>query len=82
MTNVIVTYEGADLDGNPDSPNPWGTNLGTATVSIEDYMFDLSIPFVGRTLNMPAYSTTLTSRAQVQNQIRFNKLNREKPGNQ
>ncbi|HET9787980.1 MAG TPA: TadE family protein [Pyrinomonadaceae bacterium] len=61
--NVVVTYEGADLDGNPDSPNPWGTNLGTATVSIEGYVFDLSIPFVGRTLNMPAYSTTLTSES-------------------
>ena len=61
--NVTVTYEGADLDGNPDSPNPWGTNLGTVTVSIEDYVFDLSIPFVGRTLNMPAYSTTLTSES-------------------
>ena len=61
--NIVVTYEGADLDGNPDSPNPWGTNLGTATVSIEEYQFDLSIPFIGRTLNMPAYSTTLTSES-------------------
>lgn len=62
-SNVAVTYEGADLDGDPDSPNPWGTNLGTATVSIENYVFDLSIPFIGRTLNMPAYSTTLTSES-------------------
>ena len=61
--NIVVTYEGADLDGNPDSPNPWGTNLGTATVSVEDYVFDLSIPFIGRALNMPAYSTTLTSES-------------------
>ena len=61
--NVAVTYEGADLDGDPASPNPWGTNLGTATVSIENYTFDLSIPFVGRTLNMPTYSTTLTSES-------------------
>ena len=62
-TNVIVTYTGADLDGNPDSPNPWGTNLGTATVTIEDYTFDLSIPLIGRTLNMPEYSTTLPSES-------------------
>lgn len=62
-TNVVVTYTGADLDGNPDSPNPWGTNLGTATVTIENYTFDLSIPFIGRTLNMPTYSTTLPSES-------------------
>lgn len=61
--NVTVTYEGADLDGDPASPNPWGTNLGTATVSIENYTFDLSLPIVGRTLNMPAYTTTLTSES-------------------
>ena len=61
--NVTVTYEGADLDGNPDSPNPWGTNLGTVTVSIEDFDFDLSVPFLNRTINMPAYSTTLTSES-------------------
>ena len=64
--NVTVSYEGADLDGDPDTPNPWGTNLGTATVSIENYAFDLSIPFIGRTLNMPAYSTTLTSESAGQ----------------
>lgn len=61
--NVSVTYQGADLDGDPASPNPWGTNLGTATVTIENYTFDLSIPFVSRTLNMPTYSTTLTSES-------------------
>jgi len=64
--NVNVTYQGADLDGDPASPNPWGTNLGTATVTIENYSFDLSIPFVGRVLNMPAYSTTLTSESAGQ----------------
>lgn len=63
--NVTVTYEGEDLDGNPASPNPWGTNLGTATVSIQNYTFNLSIPipFVTRTLTMPNYSTTLTSES-------------------
>jgi Flp pilus assembly protein TadG len=61
--NVFVTYQGADLDGDPATPNPWGTNLGTATVTIENYTFDLSVPFVSRTLNMPTYSTTLTSES-------------------
>jgi Flp pilus assembly protein TadG len=61
--NVSVTYQGADLDGDPATPNPWGTNLGTATVTIENYTFDLSVPFVSRTLNMPKYSTTLTSES-------------------
>ena len=61
--NVTVTYTGADLDGDPNSPNPWGTNLGTATVTIQNYTFDLSVPFLSRTLNMPAYSTSLTSES-------------------
>ena len=61
--NVAVTYTGADLDGDPDSPNPWGTNLGTATVNIQNYNFDLSIPLIGRTINMPDYSTTLPSES-------------------
>lgn len=61
--NVTVAYQGADLDGNPASPNPWGTNLGTATVRIQNYTFTLSIPFLRRTLNMPAYATTLTSES-------------------
>lgn len=60
---VSVTYTGADLDGDPASPNPWGTNLGTATVSIEDFSFELSIPFLTQMLSMPEYSTTLTSES-------------------
>lgn len=61
--NVAVVYTGADLDGDPASPNPWGTNLGTVTVSIQNYTFDLSVPLIGRTLNMPTYSTTLPSES-------------------
>ncbi len=41
-------------------------NLGTATVSIQNYTFDLNVPFLNRTLNMPAYSTTLTAESAGQ----------------
>ena len=41
----------------------YGTNLGTATVKIEGYQFDLLIPVVGRQLTLPAYTTTLTAES-------------------
>jgi len=49
--NVTVVYPG------------FGTNLGTATVTIHDYNFNLSIPLLRRTLAMPAYTTTLTGES-------------------
>jgi len=62
--NVIVTYEGADDDNNPSTPaTDYGMNLGTASVSIENYRFNLSIPFMHRTLTMPHYVTTLTAES-------------------
>lgn len=50
-TNVIVTY------------TDFGMNLGTATVEIKDYTFNLSIPFARQTLTMPRYVTTLTGES-------------------
>ena len=41
----------------------YGTNLGTATVEITNYTFNLSIPFARQTLNMPHYVTTLTAES-------------------
>lgn len=62
--NIVVTYEGADEDNNPNTPpTAYGMNLGTATVSIQNYNFNLSIPFARRTITMPAYTTTLTSES-------------------
>ena len=51
-TNVIVTYT-----------DTFGTNLGTATVEITNYTFNLSIPFARQTLTMPKYLTTLTAES-------------------
>lgn len=63
-TNVVVTYEGADADNNPATPpTDYGMNLGTVTVSITNYTFNLSIPFYRQTLTMPTYTTTLTAEA-------------------
>ena len=63
-TNVSVVYEGADDDNDPNTPaTAYGSNLGTATVSINNYTFNLSIPFARRTLTMPKYVTTLTAES-------------------
>ena len=53
--NVAVTYA-------PD----YGMNLGTATVEINNYTFNLSIPFARQTLTMPHYVTTLTAESAGQ----------------
>ena len=62
---VEVDYVGVDLDGDPATPGTtnFGTNLGTATVKIENYQFNLSIPVIGRPLTLPEYSTTLTAES-------------------
>ncbi|HKY42098.1 MAG TPA: TadE family protein [Pyrinomonadaceae bacterium] len=56
-TMVKVNYEGASATIG------YGTNLGTATVKIDGYQFDLLIPVIGRQLTLPAYSTTLTAES-------------------
>ncbi len=60
---IEVKFTGADLDNNPTSPNPYGTNLGIATVTISNYNFNLSIPLIHRTLALPKYTTTLTAES-------------------
>jgi Flp pilus assembly protein TadG len=57
---ITVEFLGVDADGNPVTPGmtAYGTNLGSATVSIENYDFNLSIPVIGRTLRLPTYTTT------------------------
>ena len=64
LSNVTVVYEGADDDNNPNTPaTSYGSNLGTATVTITNYTFNLSIPFARQTLTMPPYTTTLTAES-------------------
>jgi Flp pilus assembly protein TadG len=64
-TMVEVEFEGVDLDGDPATPGKtnFGTNLGTTTVKIENYAFNLNIPVIGRQLILPAYSSTLTAES-------------------
>lgn len=64
-TNVAVSWAGADEDANPATPatTGYGQNLGSATVSIQNYDFTLSIPFFRQTLRMPAYRTTLMAES-------------------
>lgn len=60
---IEVRFDGADLDGNPTSPNPYGTNLGIATVTISNYRFNLSIPLLQRTITLPSYTTALPAES-------------------
>jgi Flp pilus assembly protein TadG len=50
-SNVNVDYSGFGLDG------------GTVTVSITNYQFQFVLPLVSPTIQMPAYSTTLTGES-------------------
>ena len=63
---INVTYLGADTD-NIEEENPidtaYGTNLGTATVSIENFNFTLGIPLLNLTITMPDYRTTLSAES-------------------
>lgn len=52
--NVVVEY---------DPPTTFDMNNGTATVKIQNYQFNLSIPFFRKTLTMPVYTTTLTAES-------------------
>ena len=59
-TMVTVDFQGVDADGDPATVGntSYGANLGSATVSIENYQFNLSIPVIGRVLTLPKYTTT------------------------
>lgn len=65
--DIDVTYEGADTDHLPGDPTPidtdFGTNLGTATVSIQNFTFDLGIPLLDINITMPNYRTTLSAES-------------------
>jgi len=64
VSNINVTYNGADADNNPATPpTDYGMNLGTVTVEIHDYTFRLAIPFVPKTVTLPNYVTTLTAES-------------------
>ena len=56
-TKIHVTYVG------PDKDTDYGMNLGTVTVEITNYTFNLSIPFLHKTLTMPNYVTTLPAES-------------------
>lgn len=65
--NIDVAYAGADTDNDPEDDTPidtsFGTNLGTATVSIENFTFNLGIPLLNISLTMPNYRTTMTAES-------------------
>lgn len=59
---VSVEYVGVPI-GSSGTMTGYGTNLGTTTVKIEGYTFDLMIPIVNRQLTLPSYTTTYTAES-------------------
>lgn len=64
---IRISYQGADTDNLPGDPTPidtsYGTNLGTVTVTIEGYTFNMLVPYLNLQLDMPHYTTTLTAES-------------------
>ena len=56
---MLADLSTADVDVQYNS---FGLNAGTVTVTI-DYNLQLMIPFVGTSIPMPSYSTTLTAES-------------------
>jgi hypothetical protein len=70
--NIAVTYIGADTDNLPEEEDEtpidtsYGSNLGTATVAIENFNFTLGIPLMNLTITMPNYRTTMSAESAGQ----------------
>src|SRR5687768_6233184 len=68
--NINVTYAGADTDNDPEDDVPidtsFGSNLGTATVTIENFTFNLGIPLLNIAISMPNYQTTMSAESAGQ----------------
>ncbi len=68
--NIRVTYAGADTDNDPEDDEPidtsFGSNLGTATVKIENFTFNLGIPLLNIAISMPNYQTTMSAESAGQ----------------
>ncbi|HZN09533.1 MAG TPA: TadE family protein [Pyrinomonadaceae bacterium] len=67
---IEVAYAGADLDNDPEDETPldtdFGTNLGTATVAIQNFTFNLGIPLLNINITMPNYRTTMSAESAGQ----------------
>ena len=50
-SNVVVDY------------STFGLNKGSVSVSVTNYQFQFVIPLIGTTIQMPSYTTTLTSES-------------------
>lgn len=67
---INVAYAGADTDNDPEDDVPidtsFGSNLGTATVTIENFTFNLGIPLLNIAISMPNYQTTMSAESAGQ----------------
>jgi hypothetical protein len=60
---INVDHQGSDTNSDGTIDTSFGSNLGTVTVSIENYQFNLLIPYFRAQLNMPHYTTTLPAES-------------------
>lgn len=60
---INILYRGSDTNNDGVIDTSYGTNLGTVTVSIENYRFNFLIPYFRVQLDMPHYTTTLTAES-------------------
>ena len=64
---IGVAYAGADTDNDPEDDVPidtsYGSNLGTATVTINNFTFNLGIPLLNISIAMPNYQTTMSAES-------------------
>ena len=51
VDNVEVTY------------SEFGVNRGTVSVRVTEYQFEFIVPIIGKSITMPAYSTTLSGES-------------------
>lgn len=65
--DINIVYQGADTDNDLSDPTPidtsYGTNLGTVTVTIENYQFNLQVPYFQVGIDLPDYTTTITAES-------------------
>lgn len=60
---INILYRGSDTNNDGVIDTSYGTNLGTVTVSIENYRFNFLIPYFRVQLDMPHYTTTLPAES-------------------
>jgi len=63
LTSTTPLLENLTTDNVTVSYNSFNLDSGTASVSVHDYQFQLILPLLVSSINMPNYTTTLTGES-------------------